>query len=220
MLGAWASAATPDGDNPPVPNRRMMTGRENIPPDERATEDGRLLRRMAGGDREALGKLYDRFSRPLYATALQILNDASEAQDVTHDVFISLWEKSAVFEDERGTAFSWAVTLLRNRAIDRIRARTRRTRLLQEAAPADLGYEEESSIPAADDQAAFGDDAHAVRAAVATLPAEQRRALHLAFFKGLTQQEIADQLHEPLGTVKARIRRGLHKLRDTLARRL
>jgi len=198
----------------------MTTSEDSAQPDERAVADALLLRRMAAGDRDAMAELYDRFSRPLYATALHILNDASEAQDVTHDVFISLWEKSGVFQSERGTAFSWAVTLLRNRSIDRIRTRRRRARLLDEAALADLGYDEGSGDPAADAQAASGDDARAVRAAVATLPAEQRRALDLAFFKGLTQQEIAEQLQEPLGTVKARIRRGLGKLRDTLARRL
>jgi len=197
-----------------------MAGCEYTQPDNHANTEGRLLRRMAEGDREALGELYGRFSRPLYATALYILNDASEAQDVTHDVFISLWEKSGVFEVERGTACSWAATLLRNRAIDRIRARRRRTRLLAEAAPADLGYDEESGIATAYDQAASSDDARAVRAAVATLPANQRCALQLAFFNGLTHQEIAEWLHEPLSTVKARIRRGLHKLRDTLTRRL
>ena len=215
LPGAWAAAVTAAAEVRPM----TATG-EGAPADERAIADARLLRRMAAGDRDALAELYGRFSRPLYATALQILRDAAEAQDVTHDVFIALWEKSAVFESERGTAFSWAVTLLRNRAIDRIRTRQRRSRLLDEAAPADLGYDEAAAPPAADDRASSRDDARAVRAAVATLPADQRRALHLAFFGGLTQQEIASQLNEPLGTIKARIRRGLHKLRDTVAHRL
>jgi RNA polymerase sigma-70 factor (ECF subfamily) len=188
-------------------------------PDERALTDARLLRRMAAGDREALGELYDRFSRPLYATALAMLNDAAEAQDLTHDVFISLWEKAARFESGRGSAFSWAVTLLRNRAIDRIRGRSRRTRLIEGAAPSDLGYDPDAGGPAADEAAARSDEAGTVRAAVATLPADQRNALHLAFFGGMTQEEIATRLNQPLGTVKARIRRGLQKLRETLARR-
>lgn len=189
-------------------------------PDERAADDGRLLIRMAGGDRHALEELYDRFSRPLYSTALHILSDASEAQDVVHDVFLALWEKAAVFESERGTAFSWAVTLTRNRAIDRLRTRRRRADLLERSAPGDLGYDEGAAGPGADEQALLGDQARAVRSAVSALPADQQQALSLAFFGGLTQQEIAERLQAPLGTVKARIRRGLIKLRDTLAHRL
>ena len=98
--------------------------------------------------------------------------------------------------------------------------RRRRAELLTSSAPADLGYDEDLSGTAAADQAILGDEATAVRAAVATLPADQKRALELAFFSGLTQQQIAEKLSEPLGTVKARIRRGLIKLRDLLARRL
>jgi RNA polymerase sigma-70 factor (ECF subfamily) len=197
----------------------MSPAGEEIPPGERGAEDARLVRRMAGGERDALAELYGRFSRPLYATALRILNDATEAQDVVHDVFITLWEKSSAFAVEKGTAFSWAVTLTRNRAIDRLRSRRRRAELLEQSVPADLGYNEDGGAEAGE-TAALRDQAHAVRAAVAALPADQKRALELAFFGGLTQQEVAEQLQEPLGTVKARIRRGLGKLRDVLAHRL
>lgn len=190
------------------------------PSDDRQQEDARLLRRIAEGDKDALAALYDRFSRPLYATALRVVNDPAEAQDIVHDTFVTLWEKAATFETNRGTAFAWALTLVRNRAIDRVRMRRRRADLLTASAPGDLGYDENNSGPAADDSATLGDQAHAVRAAVATLPPDQKRALELAFFSGLTQQEIAVRLSEPLGTVKARIRRALLKLRDSLARRL
>jgi RNA polymerase sigma-70 factor, ECF subfamily len=185
----------------------------------RAAEDARLLGRMAGGDRLALAELYDRFSRPLYATALRVLGDPAEAQDVTHDVFLALWERASGFEAGRGSAFSWAVTLLRNRAIDRLRSRRRRSQILEGAVPADLGYDE-GAPGAGAEGAAAADEAGEVRAAVAALPPDQRRALDLAFFGGLTQQEIARELNEPLGTVKARIRGGMLKLRESLARRL
>jgi RNA polymerase sigma-70 factor (ECF subfamily) len=192
---------------------------ESLFQDERAEADARLLRRMAGGDRDALAELYDRFSRPLFATALRILNDPSEAQDVTHDAFLALWEKAGTFASARGTAFSWAVTLTRNRAIDRLRSRRRRARLLDESLPGDLGYGDGPAGRGADADAVLNDEAGAARAALAALPRDQRQAVELAFFGGLTQQEIAERLKEPLGTVKARIRRGLHRLRDTLARR-
>jgi len=189
------------------------------PPEDREQVDGRLLARISAGDRQALGELYDRFSRPLYGTALRIVREPAEAQDVVHDAFITLWEKSSGFDPSRGNAFSWMVTLVRNRAIDRVRMRRRRTELLAESAPSDLGMDGSSGAASASDVAASGDEARAVREAVATLPAEQKRAVELAFFGGLTQEEIARKLQEPLGTVKARIRRGLLKLRDSLALR-
>jgi RNA polymerase sigma-70 factor (ECF subfamily) len=190
-----------------------------LPPDERERIDAQLVARIARGDRQAFASLYDRFSGPLYGTALRILRDPVEAQDVVHDVFVTLWEKSATFELARGSAFSWAVTLLRNRAIDRVRMRRRRAELLAASAPGDLGYGDGSADAPGDEAAAVHDDARAIRAAVSALPLEQQRAVELAFFGGLTQEEIARRLSEPLGTVKARIRRGLLKLRDSLAAR-
>jgi RNA polymerase sigma-70 factor (ECF subfamily) len=178
------------------------------PPDDRDLADAELLRRIAA-----------RFSRPLYATAVRIVQDASDAQDIVHDAFVVVWEKANTFETQRGTAFSWLVTLVRNRAIDRVRSRRRRQELLSTSVPTDLGYDDATQPRPADDQAAAGDDARTVRAAVATLAPEQQKALELAFFSGLTQEEIARSLGEPLGTVKARIRRGLMKLRDSLASR-
>lgn len=215
-----ASVAEADDAARPRPRFRMSDPAPTPPADERADADARLVQRMARGDKAALAEIYDRFSRPLYATALRIVSDPTDAQDLVHDTFLALWEKAALFERERGTAFAWAVTFVRNRAIDRVRSRRRRSDILAAAAPHELGYHDDSAGPSADASAATGDQARAVRAAVATLPLEQKRALELAFFGGLTQQEIAAKLSEPLGTVKARIRRGLLKLRDTLAHRL
>jgi RNA polymerase sigma-70 factor (ECF subfamily) len=197
----------------------MMSPGEIESPDDRARVNAQLIRRMAEGDRDALAELYDRLSRPLYATAKHILNDAAEAQDVVHDVFIALWENAASFDTGRGAAFSWAVTLTRNRSIDRLRTRTNRARLLDASFPDDLTFGGPELL-GGDGRAELGDRADAVASALDTLPAEQRRALELAFFSGLTQKEIADSLSEPIGTVKARIRRGLIKLRDVLAKRL
>ncbi|HZP60658.1 MAG TPA: sigma-70 family RNA polymerase sigma factor, partial [Opitutaceae bacterium] len=172
--------------------------------------------RMAQGDRAAFAQLYDRFSRPLYVTALRILGDAREAEDIVQEVFLSLWNKSAAYSAERGTAFSWAVTLTRNRAIDRVRMRRRRGEILEQSAPADLGYEWSSDATDCADSLVFKEKAGQVRTALAALPAEQKQAVELAFFSGLTQQEIAAKLNQPLGTVKARIRRGLLRLREAL----
>jgi RNA polymerase sigma-70 factor (ECF subfamily) len=183
------------------------------PTEERSEIDARLLQRMARGDRAAFSELYDRFSRPLYSAALRILGDARETEDIVHDVFLAMWEKAAAFSAERGTAFAWAVTLTRNRAIDRLRQRQRRGELLGASAPADLGYAEAAGTA---DALVFREKAGLVRSALAALPAEQKQAVELAFFGGLTQEQIAENLNQPLGTVKARIRRGLLKLRDAL----
>ena len=192
------------------------TSAESAAAIERARFDAELLRRMGRSDREAFAQLYDRFSRPLYATALRILNNAAEAEDIVQDVFLALWEKAAAYEVSRGSAFAWAVTLTRNRAIDRIRMRKRRNELLAETTAEDAGTRPADAGSDSAGELVSKEQAGAVRAAVAALPAEQQRAVELAFFSGLTQQEIAEKLREPLGTVKARIRRGLLRLRDTL----
>lgn len=186
-----------------------------------ARQDLDLLQRTAKGDRMAFAGLYDRFSRPLFATALRILGDAREAEDVVHDVFITLWHRSVEFSEDRGSPFSWAVTMTRNRAIDRVRQRRRRAEILAETPPDDLGYDDTNGAAPVDSGGAMDarERAGAVRQALATLPQDQQRAVELAFFSGLTQQEIAENLRQPLGTVKARIRRGLLKLRDVLVRK-
>lgn len=182
--------------------------------------DAKLLRRAGQGDQSALGELYDRWIRPLHALACNILRDPAESEDVLHDVFVTLWEKAADFDASRGHAFSWAATLVRNRAIDRLRSRARRSELLAQAAPSDLGYDETNTPADGGDTTSLKENASTVRRALATLPADQRDALQLAYFGGLTQQEIAEKLSQPLGTVKARIRRGLLKLRDLVAPQL
>lgn len=202
--------------------RGRMTPSDQAPdsaPPNREEVDTALLQRVARGDRQAFAELYDRFSPPLYGTALRIVREPAEAQDVVHDAFMTLWEKASTFDASRGNPFAWAVTLVRNRSIDRVRMRRRRAELLADSLPDELGYTNDADGISGADRAASGDEARAVRAAVAALPAEQQRALELAFFSGLTQEEIARTLREPLGTVKARIRRGLIKLRDILSRR-
>jgi RNA polymerase sigma-70 factor (ECF subfamily) len=201
----------------PMPHRSGTLAFPDPIDPAQAQQDLALLQRTARGDRAAFAGLYDRFSRPLFATALRILGDAREAEDVVHDVFITLWQRSVEFSEDRGSPFSWAVTMTRNRAIDRVRQRRRRAEILAEAPPKDLGYDEGGGGSADSGGTLDAQErAGAVRRALATLPRDQQRAVELAFFSGLTQQEIAENLRQPLGTVKARIRRGLLKLRDVL----
>ncbi len=181
---------------------------------EEAPDDFDLMTGIAQGDRQAFAQLYDRFSAILYSTALRVLNDAKEAEDVLQDVFIQIWDRARQYDASLGKPLNWAITLTRNKAIDRLRSLKRRFKLADDVAGQAPQTTASSSQPG--DDAVAGEETALVRSAVGGLPADQRKAIELAFFGGLTQQEISESLGEPLGTVKARIRRGLLKLRSAL----
>jgi RNA polymerase sigma-70 factor (ECF subfamily) len=184
--------------------------------DQQTSEESQaqLLLRVAAQDAQALAEFYDLTAKPLFALAVRILGDASEAEEVIQDVFVQIWKNAPSFDPLLGPAFHWALSITRNRSIDRLRARQRRARMIEH-----LENDAATNAPAsaAAGQDAFeAEDSAAVRATLNSLPADQRRVIEMAFFGGLTHQEIAESLKEPLGTVKARIRRGLLKLRDCL----
>lgn len=168
---------------------------------------------MRDGDERALGVLYDRWSPRVYALAMALLRDSSEAEDVTEETFWQAWRQAARFDGARGSASSWLLTIARSRALDRLRARRRRPEDPLEDHVADAMT---SATAAADDTLVLGERGLAVRTALQSLPAEQREALGLAYFGGLSQTEIAERTGQPLGTVKTRMRLGLAKLRDAL----
>ena len=173
----------------------------------------RLLGRIASRDKSALTDLYDQTSAVIYSTAMRILGSAHDAEEMVQETFVQIWERASLFDPTLGSALSWALRIARNRCIDRMRAHRRRTRMIE-----DVSHEMQAAI-AEDREARAGlsvEELSHVRSAVNGLPADQRQAIKLAFFGGLTHQEIAEQLQEPLGTVKARIRRGMLKLRDAL----
>jgi RNA polymerase sigma-70 factor (ECF subfamily) len=174
---------------------------------------GQLLRRIAAQDRQALAELYDQLGAVLYAAAVGILGDRQEAEEVLQDVFLQIWEKAGAFDASLGTPTNWVIRIARNRSIDRLRARQRRHHALDEFESAVAA---EPPAPPTHGGELSGEELAGVRAAVSSLPAEQRQAIELAFFGGLSHGEISAALNEPLGTVKARIRRGMLKLKDTL----
>lgn len=182
--------------------------------DDRAIEMD-LLARVAKRERAAFEQLYDRYSNIIYATAMKFLKEDADAQDVVQDVFIQIWDKAKLYDPAKGKPLTWALTLTRNRSIDRIRAIQRRTRLRDD-------FEKETVVDesAGVREALFCVDAseksQILRDAVGRLSPEQRNVIELAFFSGFTQSEIADRLGEPLGTIKARARRGLMKLKEIL----
>lgn len=174
-----------------------------------------LLQRVAQGDRVSFETLYDRFSGVLFSTAYRVLNNQEAAEDVLQDVFIQIWEKAPLYDPARGKPMTWAVTLTRNKAIDRLRSTVRRNRLqddVEREAETFEQFDDRSSF----DAVAAGETKRIVRDAIQKLSKDQREAIELAFFSSLTQAEIAVRLNEPLGTIKARIRRGMMKLREVL----
>ena len=177
-------------------------------------KDIELLRCISEGDRYAFSCFYDNYSRLLFSIAFRILNDQKEAEDVLQEVFLQIWDKAGSYKPELGKPSSWAVTLTRNKAIDFIRAGQRRSRLLELAATELLVRQ--PGAAAANESVRGRDGTELITSAVSELPADQRRAIELAFFTGLTQHEISETLQEPLGTIKARIRRGMLKLRGRL----
>ena len=179
------------------------------------SSDTELLHAVARGDESALAALYDRYDSILLGLLLRILHSRVEAEDVLQEVFLQIWQRAANFDESRGRGFTWMVTLARSRAIDRLRSLQSRQRADDTA----MRDAPEASGDASDD-AYHAEQREIVRAALAEIPEEQRRALLLAYFEGLTQSEIAARLGQPLGTVKTRMRSGMLKLRELLGERM
>ncbi|MBJ7390212.1 MAG: sigma-70 family RNA polymerase sigma factor [Chthoniobacterales bacterium] len=174
-----------------------------------------LLARITKRERAAFEQLYTRYSNILYATAMKFLKEDADAQDVVQDVFIQIWDKAKLYDPAKGKPLTWALTMTRNRSIDRIRAIQRRTRLRDDFEKETVA-DESTGIREALSGVDASERTQILRDAVGRLSPEQRKVIDLAFFGGLTQSEIADRLGEPLGTVKARARRGLMKLKELL----
>lgn len=177
--------------------------------------DEELMGRVGAGDEKAFRQLYDRFSPPLFALMRQMLDDEKDAEDTLQDGFLYLWDHAQSYDPARAKAFTWAMVIFRHKAIDRIRSRTRRSRMTERAAlelPALLA----DSPARADEQAYARDRRLLLTKALQSLPVEQRSLIECAFLKGLTHHSISESLGLPLGTVKTNIRRGLLRLRDIL----
>jgi len=176
--------------------------------------DARLISRIAAGDDSAFDILYKRFSRSLYGMAYRMMNDAKEAEDVLQEGFTYIWRKAATFDPARSSPFAWAVMITRNKAIDRLRVRQRLDKLREKVISEESFYQDKDETSA--NEPALRERGALIRSALHQIPEEQRQALELSFFSGLTHEQIAERLDTPLGTIKARIRRGLLRLRDCL----
>jgi RNA polymerase sigma-70 factor (ECF subfamily) len=179
--------------------------------------DEELIELIARRDPDAVRVLYERYGRLVYGLAAQLIGDDAAAEEVCQDVFMRVWDKSGTYRPDRGKVVTWLARITRNRAIDVLRSR--RSRGL-DLPPSDeeLAVVPDGGIEDPGDRLWQSFREEEVREAVTALPRDQRQALSLAFFKGMTHTEIAEALGEPLGTVKTRIRDAMVKLRSSLGK--
>lgn len=175
--------------------------------------DAALLARLLQKDVSAFEQLYERHSRLVYGLVLRILRQAATSEEVVQDVFLQLWRNANHYDSSRGPFVPWLLTLARNRALDQLRLKSERQRRLE-----DQTQQMPSVFAAPDYERALDEKRRAerVRALMASLTPQQKRAIELAYFEGLSHSEIAATLKEPLGTVKSWIRNGLLRLKEGL----
>jgi RNA polymerase sigma-70 factor (ECF subfamily) len=177
--------------------------------------DAQLVRALAERDTSALASLYDRYGGLAYSVAFRVLGDSGLAEDTVQECFLKLWNSAAAFDPRRGSPRTWLLTMVRNRAIDKLRGRRSRS-----AREIDIDTAEPAQAePGASDpwnEVAFAAEQRAVRDALVRLPVEQRQAVELAYFGGYSHREIAEMTKVPLSTVKGRMRLALEKLHSYL----
>lgn len=210
----------------PAPNNRVDTPKKKIIPfpqpasDQNSVlaaeveEDLRLLRRIAAGEQEAMSRLYQHRGTLLYSLLVRMLGDKMEAQEVVQDTFVRIWKRAGSYDPGRSAPLAWMILIARGLAIDRLRARSRRqaSHAAFESEVASIEVERVNGFQRVERVELAG----VCRAALRRLPDVQAQALQLAFLRGWTHEEIASAQNEPLGTIKARIRRGLQALRQAL----
>ena len=178
-----------------------------------ASEDRRLMSRVARGDADALGQLYDQYGRVVFGVLYRMLGSPESAEEVAQNAFHSVWRQAGGYRPERGSVRTWLLAIARNAAIDWRRSKGKRM-ARDTAIEGALALVDDVQV---EERVIAGLRAQRVRAAVAGLPREQREVLSLAFWSGLSQTEIASRTGAPLGTVKSRVRLGMARLREALA---
>ena len=174
--------------------------------------DEELMRRIARRDDAALAQLHDRYRALAFSVALRVVNDPARAEDVVQDAFLAVWRRAGSYAPDRGSVKTWLSSIVRNRAIDVVRATRERPVADEDGMLLAL----EDTAPAVHDQVVAVLDSEVTRHALGQLPNEQRQAIALAYFVGLSHSEIADRTGLPLGTVKSRVRLGLQRMRLSL----
>ena len=173
-----------------------------------APSDVSLIMAIRSADQSAMAALYDRYSSIVYAVALRVLQDTGAAEDVLQDIFMQLWRNPGLFDASRGNMAAWLAVITRHRAIDALRRRRPENDIADVVVSVETDFAGDADRSRAMDR---------VRGALQTMPTPQRSALEMAYFEGLTHNEIAEKTGEPLGTIKTRLRTGLLSLRKVLA---
>jgi RNA polymerase sigma-70 factor, ECF subfamily len=182
-------------------------------PDLRSLADEDLMQLVRRGDAQAFELVYERHSGPAFSLAYRMVGSRNSAEDVVQEAFLSLWRSGARYDRARGSVRTWVLGIVHHRAIDALR----RAVVHDRRRASDEGVEERfEARDRTDVEVARREEAHTVRAAMDTLPAEQCQVIELAYFGGFTHTEIAAMLETPVGTVKGRMRLGLEKLRNQL----
>jgi RNA polymerase sigma-70 factor (ECF subfamily) len=180
--------------------------------------DLELLEHISNQDRDALATLYERFGRRVFSLAVRILSDSVSAEEVTQDVFMSVWRRGATYVSKKGKFTTWLFSIAHNRTIDELRKRRRDLSRTNDDIDDHLNLKSGDVSPA--DATVAQSEYAKIRAAMEDLPEEQKNVVELSYFKGLTQTEIAEKTGQPLGTVKTRMRLALKKLRKALSAEL
>jgi RNA polymerase sigma-70 factor (ECF subfamily) len=196
----------------------MNTETEIDPTPDRLAE-ANLMIRVAARDQKAFMELSEKYSALIFSTAFKVLNHYEDTEDIMNEVLATIWKKADTYHPKKGSLVTWICTTTRNRAIDRVRSVQRRCALYDRFEEKIEGEVPEYSLTGR--EALYLSDARTIlQTAVVELSPEQREVIELAYFEGLTQKQIAERIDSPLGTVKARIRRGVERLRATISDRL
>ncbi len=183
-------------------------------------EDLQLLLKISAKDESAFAQLYDRYSSIVYTFVLRIVKTAEEAEDLLQEVFLQVWNKSTLFSENKGSVYTWIITIARHRAIDQLRSKesSMRASRIEDDSALSIPTEIFMDNPL---HAAISSEFDAlVKGGLASLTDDQRSIIELSYYEGFTQAQIAERLNAPLGTVKTRMRQGLQKLRTHLREKL
>lgn len=184
--------------------------------DLNGVSDADLITLVTQGDQDALGLLYERYSRAVYSFSLRIVGDAQVAEEILQEVFVRAWQQGGSFQTARGSLITWLLSITHNLSIDEVRRRKRRPQKADSEEPELILASLPDEGSDVEEEAWLSSLRVSIQDALQQLPAAQREAIELAYFQGLTQREIADTLGEPLGTIKTRMRLGMLKLREQL----
>lgn len=203
---------------PGSPTGKPMAGTPGSDPisDLTSVSDADLIVLVTQGDQDALGMLYERYSRAVYSFSLRIVGDAQVAEEILQEVFVRAWQQGGSFQSARGTLITWLLSITHNLSIDEVRRRKRRPQKAESEEPEAILASLPDEGSDVEEEVWLSSLRVSIQDALQQLPAAQREAIELAYFQGLTQREIAETLGEPLGTIKTRMRLGMLKLREQL----